>query len=91
MGPMRRGPTVSAYYFSCKTFNYRNWESVTDLQHSLQRPTWEDLVEKRRRLFHERRMSALLKMSSSDPLFESQKKNPKDSKKRETAAADPVV
>lgn len=37
-----------------KTFNYRNWESVTDLQHSLQRPTWEELVEKRRRLFHER-------------------------------------
>lgn len=37
-----------------RTFNYRNWESVTDLQHALQRPTWEELVEKRRRLFQER-------------------------------------
>ena len=37
-----------------KTFNYRNWESVTELQHGLHRPTWEELVEKRRKLFHER-------------------------------------
>ena len=37
-----------------KTFNYRNWESVTELQHALHRPTWEELVEKRRKLFHER-------------------------------------
>ena len=35
-----------------KTFSYRNWESVTDLQHALQRPTWEELLEKRRKLFH---------------------------------------
>ena len=26
---------------------YQNWESVTDLQHALQRPTWEELIEKR--------------------------------------------
>ena len=37
-----------------RTFNYRNWESVTDLQHALQRPTWEELLEKRRGRFHER-------------------------------------
>ena len=37
-----------------KTFNYRNWESVTELQHVLHRPTWEELVEKRRKSFHER-------------------------------------
>ena len=30
-----------------KVFGYRDWESVTDLQHSLQRPTWEELLEKR--------------------------------------------
>ena len=30
-----------------RVFGYRNWESVTDLQHALKRPTWEDLIEKR--------------------------------------------
>ena len=30
-----------------RLFGYRDWESVTDLQHSLKRPTWEELVEKR--------------------------------------------
>ena len=30
-----------------RVFGYRNWESVTDLQHTLKRPTWEELVEKR--------------------------------------------
>ena len=37
-----------------KTFNYRTRDSVTDLQHALFRPTWEELVEKRRNKFHER-------------------------------------
>ena len=30
-----------------RVFGYRDWESVTDLQHSLKRPTWEELLEKR--------------------------------------------
>ena len=30
-----------------KVFGYRDWESVTELQHSLKRPTWEELVQKR--------------------------------------------
>ena len=37
-----------------KLFGYRTFESVTNLQHSLQRPTWEELVEKRRSGFHSR-------------------------------------
>ena len=37
-----------------KLFDYRTWESVTDLQHALKRPTWEELVKKRRDKFHER-------------------------------------
>ena len=31
-----------------KLFGYRIFESVTDLQHSLKRPTWEELVDQRR-------------------------------------------
>ena len=31
-----------------KLFGYRIFESVTNLQHSLERPTWEELIEKRR-------------------------------------------
>ena len=31
-----------------KTFGYRQWESVTSLQHALNRPTWEELVNTRR-------------------------------------------
>ena len=30
-----------------RVFGYRNWESVTQLQHALKRPTWEELIEKR--------------------------------------------
>ena len=30
-----------------KLFGYRNWESVTELQHALNRPTWEELTERR--------------------------------------------
>ena len=32
-------------------FGYRVSESVTDLQHQLGRPTWEELVEKRKAMF----------------------------------------
>ena len=32
-----------------KTFEYRQWESVTALQHALHRPTWEELVNPRRK------------------------------------------
>ena len=31
-----------------KLFGYRYFESVTNLQHALGRPTWEELVEKRK-------------------------------------------
>ena len=34
-----------------KIFGYRTWESVTDLQHALLRPTWEELVSKRNEKF----------------------------------------
>ena len=34
-----------------KLFGYRNWESVTELQHALNRPTWEELTEKRTAIF----------------------------------------
>ena len=34
-----------------KIFGYRTWESVTDLQHALKRPTWEELVAKRNQKF----------------------------------------
>ena len=30
-----------------KVFGYRDWESVSNLQHALKRPTWEELLEKR--------------------------------------------
>ena len=30
-----------------RLFGYKDWESVTELQHALKRPTWEELVEKR--------------------------------------------
>ena len=34
-----------------KIFGYRDWESVTELQHTLKRPTWEELIEKRKAKF----------------------------------------
>ena len=34
-----------------KIFGYRQWESVTDLQHALHRPTWEELVDRRKNKF----------------------------------------
>ena len=37
-----------------KVFNYSWRESVTDLQHALGRPTWEELIAKRKDNFFER-------------------------------------
>ena len=37
-----------------KLFGYRSFESVTNLQHSLGRPTWEELVERRKSGFLKR-------------------------------------
>ena len=34
-----------------KIFGYRDWESVTELQHALKRPTWEELTAKRSEKF----------------------------------------
>ena len=34
-----------------KVFGYRDWESVTELQHALKRPTWEELIAKRTEKF----------------------------------------
>ena len=34
-------------------FEYKAWESVTELQHALLRPTWEELINKRRAKFRE--------------------------------------
>ena len=34
-----------------KVFGYRSRDSVTDLQHALRRPTWEELVERRKAKF----------------------------------------
>ena len=34
-----------------KVFDYRDWESVTELQHALKRPTWEELVARRSEKF----------------------------------------
>lgn len=37
-----------------KLFGYRQFESVTNLQHSLGRQTWEELVTKRKSSFFQR-------------------------------------
>ena len=34
-----------------RVFDYRMWESVTDLQHYLNRPTWEELLKNRKDKF----------------------------------------
>ena len=34
-----------------KVFGFRYWESVTALQHNLQRDTWEEMLEKRMNSF----------------------------------------
>ena len=36
-----------------RLFGYRDWESVTDLQHALNRPTWEELIEERTAKFQQ--------------------------------------
>ena len=37
-----------------RIFQFRIFESVTDLQHFLGRDTWEELIEKRKQKFHRR-------------------------------------
>ena len=37
-----------------KVFEYKTWESATELQHALQHPTWDELVNKRSAKFRER-------------------------------------
>ena len=37
-----------------RVFEYKTWESVTELQHALQRPTWDELVNKRTAKFRTR-------------------------------------
>ena len=37
-----------------KLFGYTYRESVTDLQHNLQRPTWDELTERRQQNFRHR-------------------------------------
>ena len=44
-----------------RVFGYRQWESVTNLQHALNRHTWEELTESRKEKF--------LKSVSDHPLF----------------------
>ena len=52
----REKSKVRAAYNSVfrKIFGYRNFESVTDLQLSLARPTWEMLCEIRKESFYQR-------------------------------------
>ena len=52
----RQRSKVRAAYNSLfrKIFGYRNFESVTDLQLSLARPTWELLCHSRKASFHHR-------------------------------------
>ena len=50
----RRSLRVAYNSIFQKLFGYRYQESVTNLQHSLQRPTWEELVERRRKGFYNR-------------------------------------
>ena len=39
----RRKLSVAYNSLFRKVYNYRTWESVTELQHSLRRPTWKEL------------------------------------------------
>ena len=43
-----------------RVFNNRTWESVTELQHCLNRPTWEELISSRQSRFHERVLNSEL-------------------------------
>ena len=44
----RRSLRVAYNSIFRKIFGYRYFESVTNLQHALGRPTWEELVDKRK-------------------------------------------
>ena len=50
----RRSMRVAYNSIFRKVFDFRPWESVTELQHALHRPTWEELIEKRRTNFIDR-------------------------------------
>ena len=53
----RRSLRVAYNSIFRKLFGYRYFESVSNLQHTLQRPTWEELVEKRNNGFTRRARS----------------------------------
>ena len=65
----RENSKIRAAYNSLfrKIFGYRTFESVTDLQLRLARPTWEMLMEKMRNAFHYR--LALCKADSPIHIF----------------------
>ena len=65
----RENSKIRAAYNSLfqKIFGYRTFESVTDLQLRLARPTWEMLMEKMRNAFHSR--LALCKADSPIHIF----------------------
>ena len=44
----RRSLRVAYNSIFRRIFGYRHYESVTNLQHALGRPTWEELIEKRK-------------------------------------------
>ena len=44
----RRSMRVAYNSIFRKLFGYRSFESVTNLQHCLHRPTWEELIDKRK-------------------------------------------
>ena len=49
-----------------RIFNYRPWQSVTELQNFLSRPTWEELVESRSQKFERKfRNNSLFDFMSS--------------------------
>ena len=50
----RRSLRVAYNSIFRKLFGYRHFESVTNLQHFLRRPTWEELVERRKSGFFHR-------------------------------------
>ena len=53
----RRSMRVAYNAIFRKLFGYRMFESVTNLQHALERDTWEELVERRRAGFLKRARS----------------------------------
>ena len=53
----RRSLRVAYNSIFRKIFGYRYYESVTNLQHALLRPTWEELVEKQQSGFYKRARS----------------------------------